>query len=364
MNSRKTVFIAGIGVIVAIVLLILIALLSQLSTTSNNSTTNNTSLPVSNPNVNIIDLNNPIGGAFEYAVVKPDDTIELRNKMNEKFIIGLEKRNWRNLQWSPNGELVAVLGRNGQNFDIYIYDIVKKQWSLASDYRNFSSGVDSFTWVENNTLLYTQGEVPNRWLHRYNYISKETLKISNIIGDISNVSNDNQFITIKSESTAPIIYDNTGTAVQTLDNIKDSTTNENIVVEKVRFFDNTQKILALTNNGYYKFNLGDNVAVKTSLTADYKLSCSLTENSFGGYLITSNRLSFGAFSSREDLFNILGEQSFKLTFEVEDSFCHNGSIYLKLVFADNTTQWYKQTATVLEEDGILGENSYVDIIDK
>lgn len=363
MKGKKIVFIGIIVLIILIVVCFVILLLSQITQTTN-TTTNPTSNPVSTQ-VNVIDLNNSPGGAFDYAVIRPDDTIELRNKLNAKFIIGLEKREWKSIQWSPNGDLVAVLGKSTANiYDIYIYNLLQKEWSKATDYKNFETGVEDYSWVENNTILFTQGSVPNKWLHKFNYLSKETLKVSNITGEILSTSPDLKYVVIKSEESAPLIYDDSGLQAYALNNIKDAESGNLLAFNSVEFFEGSEKILAQDFFGsYYKFNLGDNVAVKTSLASDYTTVCSLTENSFNAFLNTSNSLVYGNYSSRDDLFNILGEESFKLSFTVDKdlSYCTNGEIFLKLEFADGTTQWYKQVATTLEADGVLDGNIDTDI---
>lgn len=367
MKGKKTILIGVVGLLISIVVLILIALLSQLPI-NNNGTDTPISVPVSTPNINVIDFNNSNGGAFEYAMIKQDDTIELRNKVNEKFIIGLQKKEWKSLQWSPDGKLISALGKSTDTiYDIYIYNTTRQEWNQVTDYKNFNTGVDQYTWVDNNTILFTHGEEPNRWLHRYNYISKETLKVSNIVGDMVSVSPDLKYLVIKSNDTAPEIYNAMGLQVQILNTIKNAETEGAIAFETVNFFSNSEKILALDIYGdYYKFNLGDSTAVKTTLTSDYTVTCSRTENSFNAYLITSNTVSYGIYSSRDDQFNILGEEAFKLSFAIDNdhSYCANGSVYLKLIFADGSTQWYKEDATQLTADAVLGENVETDIIRK
>lgn len=369
MNGKKTIFIGIIVAVVALVLIIVILLLSQLSniTGNNNSPA---SIPVSNPNnVNIIDLNNPKGGVFEYAVIRPDDTIELRNKLNEKFIIGLEKRNWKSLKWSPDGKLVAVLGKSTPViYDIYIYNLAQKEWSIATDFKNFSTGVDQYNWVENNTILFTQGEDPTRWIHRFNYVSKEILKVANVSGDIVSQSPDLKYIVVKADNAVPQIFNASGELQEfPLGTLTDAETANPIALNEIKFFNNSEKVLARDVYGdFYKFNLGDNTAVRTTINSSTSLVCSLTENSFNGFTSTSNTLSYGTYSSKDNVFNILGEESFKLSFTVDlpNSYCANGSIYLKLLFADGSTQWYKQEATKIEADGVLDGNLETDIIEK
>ena len=369
MNGKKTIFIGITGIVIALVILAVILLLSQLSSVpiTNNSTVSN---PVSDANnVNIIDLNNPKGGAFEYAVIRPDDTIELRNKLNEKFIIGLEKRSWRSLKWSPDGKLVAALGKsNGSIYDIYIYNLAKKEWTTATDFRNFNTGVDQFNWVENNTILFTQGENPTRWIHRFNYISKEILKVANITGNFVSQSPDLKYTVVKAEGNVPEIYNINGEKQDfPLGTMTDAETLNPIALEELKFFSNSQKVIAKDTFGdYYKFNLGDSTAVKTTINPAYKLACSLTENSFNGFFSTSNVLSYGTYSSKDNIFNILGEEAFKLAFTIDEnlSYCTNGSVYLKLLFADGSTQWYKENATTIEADAILDGNIETDIIKK
>ncbi len=368
MNNKKTVFIGIIGVVIACVVLLVILLLSQLGQPTTNSNGNN---PISNPvsgNVNIIDLNNPIGGAFEIAVIRPDDTIELRNKINEKFIIGLEKRNWKSLSWSPDGKLVSALGETLSGiYDLYIYNLNRKEWNKVTDYKNFSSGVDQYVWVDNNTILFTQGQAPTRWIHRYNYVSKETLKVSNVVGDIVSNSPDKKSIIVKATGAIPEIYNSAGNKINMFDTLADIETNDPLAFEEIQFFNNSTKILGLTTHSqYYKFNVGDVAAVKTSLSSDFKLLCSLSENSFFAYKVEGNNLTLGSFSSKDDTLNILVEQSFKTQFNVnrELSYCVNNNLYLKMEFADQTTQWYKLNNTELEQDMVLDGNLDTDIMSK
>ncbi len=368
MKGTKTIFIGITGVVIALVILLVMLFLSQISNTPD---TNNTTVssPISNPDVNIIDLNNPKGGAFEFAVIRPDDTIELRNKLNEKFIIGLEKRTWKSLEWSPDGKLIAVLGKSTDSiYDIYIYNLAQKGWSKATDFKNFNTGVDQFMWVENNTILFTQGENPTRWLHRFNYISKEILKVANITGDITAQSPDLKYIVIKANDSIPQVFNSAGELQEfPLGSMTDAETENPIALDQIMFFSNSEKAIAKDVYGdYYKFNLGDSTAVKTTVNKSNSLICSLTENSFSGYFITSNTLSYGSYSSRDNVFNILGEEAFKLSFTIDNnlSYCANGSIYLKLLFEDGTTQWYKQDATTLEADAVLDGNIETDIVNK
>jgi hypothetical protein len=366
MKDKKVIFIGVIALVICIVLLATILLLSLLSGMNN---TNNTNPPVSTPvslPVNIIDLTNAPGGRFEYAVIRPDDTIELKNKMNERFIIGLEKREWKSLSWSPDGKLVAALGKSAEDiYDIYIYNIESKTWSTATDYRNFEDGVDQYVWTDNNTILYTQGQAPNRWLHRFNYLSKEILKASNILGNIVSVSPNRNFVVIKDTVSAPEVYDSNGVKLTTVANIRDLETQSPIAFSQVEFFKDSDKILAKTlTDSYYKMNLGDTNAVVTTLPSTYQTLCSLSDNSFGVFDIDGNTLTYATFNSRDDLLNILVEEEFKKPFSInkELSYCINSTAYIKVEFTDLTTKWYKLTNTTLEEDLVLVDNIETAII--
>lgn len=367
MKNKKIILIGAIVVIICVVVLVVVLLLAQLSN-MNNTNTNNppVSNAVSNP-VNIIDLINSPGGKFEYAVIRPDDTIELKNKMNERFIIGLEKRKWKSLNWSPDGKLVSALGQSVNNiYDIYIYNIDKKEWSRVTDYRNFSSGVDQYEWTDNNTILFTQGEVPNRWMHKFNYLSKEILKVSNIQGDIVGISPNLNYVVIKDSISAPEIYDGSGIKLVTVANIKDFKTDAVIALESIEFFKDSDKILAkTTDNVYYKMNLGDTTAVATTLPEQYATLCSFSENAFAVYTIDGNNLTYAAFNSRDDLLNILIEEEFKKPFTInkELSYCLDNAVHLKVEFTDGTAKWYKVAGTTIEEDLILVDNIESAIID-
>lgn len=369
MNGKKTIFIGIIGLIISIVLLVLIVLLSLLNNTSGNSQIQN---PVSNPvssTVNIIDLNNPKGGAFEFAVIRPDDTIELRNKINEKFIIGLEKRNWKEINWSPDSKLVSALGESKPGiYDIYIYNISRKEWNRVTDFQNFTSGVDNYVWIDNNTIFFTQGENPTRWIHRYNYISKETLKLANIAGDIVMISPNREYIVVKAQGTVPEVYNNQGTKISVIDSVIDIEDSRPLAFEELNFFSNSEKVLGLTTNDeYYKFNIGDVNAVKVSLNKEVIPLCSVSENTFYTFQKKgTTSLIIGSFASREDVLTVLIEENFRKQFNINRdlSYCANGTLYLKIEYTDGTNQWYKFNNTDLEADAVLNENKDTDVIKK
>lgn len=365
MNSKKTIFLGLTGIIIAFVLLLAIVLLSMVNSQTPSNNNNLTSFPISNPNSNVIDINNGNNNGFDYAVITPEDTIELRNKLNESFIIGLERRNWNSIKWSPDSRLIAVLGESSPLiYDIYIYNTSTKVWSKVTNYGNFESGVEQFAWTGNNTILYIQGSIPNRWIHRYSYTSNESLKISNMSGDIIHVSPELSYVVTKATDSAPEIYGKNGELLNTLNSVKDVDTQEVIAIEDLRFFKGSEKILAQDSQGnYYKFNFGDSFAVKTSINPDYQMICSNSSNTFLGTLITSNALTFGIYNSSGDLFNILGEEPFRLSVDVDNSlsFCANNSTYLRLEFADTTNAWYKIEGSNIVKDAIFSDNKEIDI---
>src|SRR5258706_5344329 len=157
----------------------------------------NNNTPVSSPassptdGTNVIIINSGDAKEFINATITTDDTIILKNNKADKLIIQLERKHWKNLQWSPSSNLLAVMGETTSGvFDIYIYNLNDKSWSKATDYSNFSNGVDSYYWIDNKMILYTQGTAPERWLHKFNYLSKEIVKLEHIDGTIDSLSPD------------------------------------------------------------------------------------------------------------------------------------------------------------------------------
>src|SRR5690606_2884332 len=57
---------------------------------------------------------------YEYALITDEDFILLKNEKKELYV-NLDKKNWRNVSFSDNGELVAVLGETKKDvFDLFI----------------------------------------------------------------------------------------------------------------------------------------------------------------------------------------------------------------------------------------------------
>jgi hypothetical protein len=369
MNSRKTVIIGLLVVIICAVVTLAAILIMQMQSGTKNQV-NTISRPVSSTS-NIIDLNSSSASLFEYAVIKTDDTIELKNSKAESFIIQLSKQNWSNLSTNPNGTLIAVMGESKPSiFDIYIYNIERKNWSMATDYSNFDSGVSDFYWTNNNTIVFTQGVSPNKWVHSFNYNSKEILKIINVSGNLGSFSQKDGIFAVEEQNTATTFYNLSGEKISELTSIKDLDTNLNINLTNPTFFKDSKIILAKESDFYYKLNIdpnvGNKIAAKTIVDTDYLPLCALTDSSFLFYKTTENMLSIYSYSldldELEPLYSTTITSNFNYTVDLKNSFCKKSNANLKLTFENGSTQWYKTVDQSLSIDKIFNNAKFADVI--
>lgn len=143
------------------------------------------SFPASYPNGIDVDIDtNPSNITYKYALISKDDFVLLRNDSQELYI-NLEKKNWKGIRFSPNGNLVAVLGQTQKDiFDLFIYNIKDKKWTQATKFSQANSGLDNFVWENDSLIYFVQGTSEDRWIHSYNYISGEIIKIEKVFGEI------------------------------------------------------------------------------------------------------------------------------------------------------------------------------------
>lgn len=156
-----------------------------------------------------LDLSN-----YNYAFITNDDTIMLANHKGEKISINLERRMWKKLQWSTDGQLLSALGKSRDNiYDLYIFNIKTKSWKKSTDYSRVSSGVEDYIWVAPRRLFFIQGTGNDSWLHSYDYVSEEILKTEQIEGyiHIHTHSPNFKFLVIKTNNASEyLILNNLG----------------------------------------------------------------------------------------------------------------------------------------------------------
>jgi hypothetical protein len=113
-----------------------------------------------------------------------DEVLKLLNN-GDLITINLNRRRWKNINFSPNGTKIALLGQSDGIYDIFVYDIDSLEWGQLTFYSfNSLPSVRSFLWFDDVNILFTQGEKGDVWLHRLNLDSNEILKISKVNGDL------------------------------------------------------------------------------------------------------------------------------------------------------------------------------------
>src|SRR5688572_4670612 len=111
-HEKKMILLAFITLVIVGSLCALFAAVSMITTPRPGTNPPPTSFPVSSGQLpgNIITVGTDKNKIYKFATITTEDTIELRNGMGEKFIIGLDHRKWKDVKWAPNSILVSVLG--------------------------------------------------------------------------------------------------------------------------------------------------------------------------------------------------------------------------------------------------------------
>lgn len=301
--------------------------------------------PVSSPtgnngNTNIIKINPNSNIDFKYAMVTNEDTVELRNNIGEKQIIGLTHQNWKDPKWSPDNQLVSVLARtNGGNYDIYVYILSSKSWVQATNFSDQPSGVDSYVWTNNNILLFTQGTTPNRWLHRFNFVTRnEIVKLKRIEGNITSISPDRNNLVVL-DNNIYSIYSTDGIKLSTLENLKDQT-NKLISVNEVSINkDSTKMLLVDSNNKLHKSDLLGKTVVSVDPKSDFTNVCNFNTNLYLGYTFNAQTQTIKSLTVNvlENSASVLAQTTLKnvLSIYQEQSSCfETNSVLLKVQKSD------------------------------
>lgn len=318
MNLKKGLMIAFVAVILIGSLGLLIAIISSSQPAQNIKppVSNTVSTPVVNNNngentgvLNPIDVNE-----YSFAVITEDDTIEMRNGLNDKIVIGLQRKIWSDINWSPDKKKISVLSelKSGHK-DLHIYNTDTKQWIQASDYSTASNGIDSYFWLDSDTILFTQGEQPDHWLHRYKYSSGEILKLNKVNGKIVYSEIEKENIILQSNNNFSL-YDIQGNLLIDLINIQDSTNSAIILnIETIVQSIDLNKFGILDKNGkFYKYSLDSAKGIEVKNASGVTPVCSLNEDAFIGYEYNdaNNLLIISTVNTKQNLKKIVSEQLF------------------------------------------------------
>lgn len=336
-NSKKYIVLSLISIAVCFPLLVLIFIIY--SQTNKNTPIENTLVPQSFPtsytSTSEIDVNTSSNVIFyNYSIITDDDFILLKNDSKELYV-NLEKKNWKNIKFSKEGNLVAVLGESRKDlYDIHIYNIENKSWIQATDYKNINTGVEDFVWTDNSTIYFIQGEDSDKWIHSYNYVSGEIIKEKKVFDSFSSTNQNPENIVIDNIDKFTI-YD------KNLEFITDiSKSQKNGELEKlfeVLYADFGNKFYLANSNEYYEYQLN---------TQDNKFS--IREYNFQPLCQSNNTFIIGITQKGRNTIvyqlnqstseiSILSESITNLTFEnsilVNKVKCINDKIYF---FIDNS----------------------------
>lgn len=289
MKSKSLILILFLCIVFGFAGILLLALLPAVSKDPDTSEDLN---PISYPSGGKIDifdgsnLNNSYG---EYAAINSNDTISIYNGEEDPLVINIEKKNWKKIEWSPDGNLISVLGETSPTiFNLFIYDLKDKNWYQATFFEE--SSVLSYSWTDSDTLYFTQGENPDKWLYKYSYSAKtQNLKFAKVNGDIHEFSKDSKIAILQnSENTEfdyQIISIKTANDLYRLTYWKEG---EDFINPEKVLFSSDGNFLSLTDMGLegvnlYKSDFGSNEAMVIDSFKNYFPICATLEDTFLAY---------------------------------------------------------------------------------
>lgn len=304
----------------------------------------------SNQSTQEVDLFSKNLSGYEYAAITPDDTIALINKLGEKVIINLERKSWKNISWSPGGELVAVLGETGSSvYDIYIFEIKSRTWVQATNFVAFGVGVDSYTWKGSEQIDFTQGLGKDKWLHSYNHNSRSILKIVPTPAKIIEYSKLRKYLVLKDEVEGGISYhvhDNLGNKLLELNNFVDSM-NSDIKYKITRLFsitDNEKVVFSVGKSQFAKSEVGSLTATLMDVEdKDYSFLCAINDYEYYFTELTDENINLYILNTRRERMNLISaRESLGSNMSVVDNTatCFDQRSVLFAVTANNSsTEW-------------------------
>lgn len=150
-------------------------------------------------------------GSMEKYIFITDDNILKINYKNEIITVSLSRKNWDQIKFSPAGDTFAVLSNTDDIYDIFIYFIDSREWRQFTYYADKEqSGVSSYLWLDDNNILFTQGEENNVWLHNLDINSSEILKLSRVNGLLIDINNNKNRLLLQKNNGKFFITTNDG----------------------------------------------------------------------------------------------------------------------------------------------------------
>jgi hypothetical protein len=344
MNRKKIILIT----IASISIVCFCAFVAVILSSRNSNLKPPTSAPVSstiNPD-NIIDIEEEEMKDFDYAIITSTDTVELRNNLNERKVLTLERKNWMDIKWSVDNKYISVLSKIKDNaYDLNIYDFNRKTLNKLTDFSNSTNGILSYEWISNNEVLFTQGENPDLWLHKLNVESGEIRKLVRVNSVISSVSPDYKYVVFKEKlsNNNNLIYflDTTdGSEIYKLSEIEGE--GESMLVNDIFFSKNTDKLVFQVVNDYIKTDFGSTTGVIVKNFAPAFPLCSVNADEFIGLLKAENNLKIFNINIKEDELTLIESSSIKknFTIDIDKSECIQDDNVLLALNIDTDINWY------------------------
>lgn len=292
------------------------------------------STPVSSPVSFGLPENNS-DRALQFAIITSQSTIQIIFDDNEEQIINLSQYQWEDITISPNGRNIAVLGDPQQEglFDLYIYNLDTETWTQSTSHRNEfeETGISSYIWLDDEIILYTQGQQPNHWLHTYEVASQERLKVQIVDGKLLSISPDKERLLFESidEDVNPFFFTTIQGEFMFRVNAPDIqeiffTTNENIL------FTNS---VDPTSIRIKKNFFGAEVFSQIEGSENKQIICSTSEDI---YTYNTDDTQIESLSLDEDIFTPVIEYPFINS----TLYCFNSFIIANDSFDETISNWY------------------------
>jgi len=280
MKPKNLIFLT---LVFGIVLLGVIATIFLLASQPVTIITNPISKPVSVPGETIISIDQGDVNNFDIAVINADDTIDLKNTKGERIPIQLDKNSWKDLKWSPDGKLLSVLGKTGDNiFDLFVFNLSTKIWKRATQFSQSTIGLSSYLWRDSNVILFTQGIPGEHWIHQYVYNSGEITKLNRTEGELFTIALDAKSMVVKlnnnNDTTSFAFFKTDGTLIYNLSKVSDTTSNLPIIISNITYTTSSDNIVLTSQEGkLYKHIFGNSNAIEITKAAGFTPICGVTD---------------------------------------------------------------------------------------
>lgn len=230
---------------------------------------------------------------FTYATVSPEDTIVLKDLSGEERIINLERKNWNNIKWSPDGTLISVKGTSEEGKEnLFIFNMATEKWSQVTNFSDYK--IENYTWVSNDELVFIQGVEPDKWLHTYSYTANgQAIKVNRVSGEFIKTNNIGNILIFKESDDSFTLRDINGESIiNTKDLTLSKTSSDDLkVIKDVESLAIPSEVAIVNDKGeFFIYDIVDKILTKfEDSKLGNKFICA-TENSFKTFAVDDNKL--------------------------------------------------------------------------